>query len=66
MLKLFEHGLDCYTIQFQFRILEEDIYNFDETGFQIRNISTCKVVTAADKRYVVLDTVRESRMDYNN
>ncbi|KXL43205.1 hypothetical protein M433DRAFT_8965 [Acidomyces richmondensis BFW] len=34
---------------FKYGILPEDIYNFDETGFQIGQIPTSKVVTAADK-----------------
>jgi hypothetical protein len=33
----------------KYRIVEEDIYNFDETGFQMGVISTAKVVTAAEK-----------------
>jgi hypothetical protein len=33
----------------KYRILEEDIYNFDETGFQIGVISTAKVITGANK-----------------
>jgi len=37
------------TIQ-EFGILEQDIYNFDETGFQMGVISTAKVVTSAQIR----------------
>lgn len=37
----------------KYGILEEDIYNFDETGFQMGVISTAKVVTAADKARTV-------------
>jgi hypothetical protein len=37
------------TIQ-EFGILEQDIYNFDETGFQMGVISTAKVVTRAEIR----------------
>jgi len=33
----------------KYRIIDEDIYNFDETGFQIGVIATTKVVTAAEK-----------------
>jgi hypothetical protein len=33
----------------EYGVLEEDIYNFDETGFQIGVIATAKVVTAADR-----------------
>ena len=29
-------------------ILEEDIYNFDESGFSLGLIATCKVVTMSD------------------
>jgi len=32
----------------KYRILEEDIYNFDETGFQIV-ISTAKVITGVER-----------------
>ncbi len=31
----------------QYRILPDDIYNFDETGFAMGLISTAKVVTRA-------------------
>jgi DDE superfamily endonuclease/Tc5 transposase DNA-binding domain/helix-turn-helix, Psq domain len=37
------------TIQ-EFGILEQDIYNFDETGFQMGVISTAKVVTRAERK----------------
>jgi len=33
----------------KYRIVDEDIYNFDETGFQIEVIATAKVITAAGK-----------------
>ena len=33
----------------KYRILDEDIYNFDETGFQMGMISTAKVVTSAER-----------------
>jgi hypothetical protein len=33
----------------KYGILEEDIYNFDETGFQMGVISTAKVITRAEK-----------------
>ena len=33
----------------KYRIQDEDIYNFDETGFQIGVISTAKVVTASER-----------------
>jgi hypothetical protein len=29
--------------------LDEDIYNFDETGFQMGVISTAKVITRAER-----------------
>jgi hypothetical protein len=34
----------------KYGILEEDIYNFDETGFQMGVIGTAKVVTSADRK----------------
>ncbi len=34
----------------KYGILEEDIYNFDETGFQMGVIGTAKVVTASERR----------------
>jgi len=33
----------------KYGILDEDIYNFDETGFQIGVISTAKVITATER-----------------
>jgi hypothetical protein len=33
----------------KYGILDEDIYNFDETGFQMGVISTAKVITGAEK-----------------
>jgi Tc5 transposase DNA-binding domain len=37
------------TIQ-EFGVLEQDIYNFDETGFQMGVLATAKVVTRAETR----------------
>ena len=34
----------------KYGIVEDDIYNFDETGFQMGVISTAKVVTGTEKR----------------
>ena len=34
----------------KYGILQEDIYNFDETGFQIGVISTSKVVTRSQRK----------------
>lgn len=31
-------------------VAEEDIFNFDETGFQVGIISTSSVVTASDRK----------------
>ncbi|RFU25062.1 hypothetical protein B7463_g11274, partial [Scytalidium lignicola] len=46
-------------IKAQYGILDEDIYNFDETGFAMGTIATTKVVTASDcfgqYRMLVLD-----------
>jgi hypothetical protein len=36
----------------KYGIVEDDIYNFDETGFQMGVISTSKVVTGTDSRTV--------------
>jgi hypothetical protein len=33
----------------KYRIQEQDIYNFDETGFQMGVISTAKVITGAER-----------------
>jgi hypothetical protein len=33
----------------KYGVADEDIYNFDETGFQMGVIATAKVVTAADQ-----------------
>jgi hypothetical protein len=33
----------------KYGILPEDIFNFDETGFQMGQISASKVVTATDR-----------------
>ena len=38
-----------YATIAEYGILEDDIYNFDETGFQMGVISTAKVVTASEK-----------------
>jgi hypothetical protein len=35
----------------QYGIVEDDIFNFDETGFQMGVISTTKVVTGSERRY---------------
>ena len=37
----------------KYGILDEDIYNFDETGFQMGVISTAKVITATEKARTV-------------
>lgn len=34
----------------QYGVPDEDIYNFDETGFQMGVISTSKVITTSDKQ----------------
>lgn len=34
----------------KYGVLEEDIYNFDETGFQMGVISTSKVITTSERR----------------
>lgn len=34
----------------KFGIVEDDIYNFDETGFVIGIVSTSRVVTTSDRR----------------
>ncbi|KFY31616.1 hypothetical protein V493_00954 [Pseudogymnoascus sp. VKM F-4281 (FW-2241)] len=34
----------------KYGILEDDIYNFDETGFMMGIISTAMVVTSSEKR----------------
>jgi hypothetical protein len=41
---LVRNTIDKYGIQ------DSDIYNFDETGFQMGVASTCKVITASDRR----------------
>jgi hypothetical protein len=41
-------GLVKNTIN-KYGILSKDIYNFDESGFWIRGISTSKVVAATDR-----------------
>jgi hypothetical protein len=33
----------------RYGILDEDIYNFDETGFQMGVIATAKVITGAER-----------------
>ena len=34
----------------KYGVTEEDIFNFDETGFQIGVISTSKVITTSDRK----------------
>ena len=34
----------------KYGVLEEDIFNFDETSFQIGVISTSKVITTSDRK----------------
>jgi hypothetical protein len=34
----------------KYSVAEEDIFNFDETGFQIGVISTSKVITSSDRK----------------
>jgi len=34
----------------KYGVLKEDIFNFDETGFQIGVISTSKVITTSDRK----------------
>jgi hypothetical protein len=34
----------------KYGVLEEDIFNFDETGFQMGVISTSKVITTSDRK----------------
>ena len=34
----------------KYGVTEEDIFNFDETGFQIGVISTLKVITTSDRK----------------
>jgi hypothetical protein len=34
----------------KYSVIEEDIFNFDETGFQIGVISTSKVITTSDRK----------------
>jgi hypothetical protein len=36
-------------MKIQYRILDEDTYNFDETGFQMGVIATARVVTGNDR-----------------
>jgi hypothetical protein len=38
----------------KYRILDKDIYNFDEMGFQMGSTSTAKVVTATERDRTVL------------
>ena len=33
----------------KYRVLDEDIYNFDETGFQMGVISTAKIVPSVER-----------------
>ena len=46
----------------KYGILDEDIYNFDETGFQMGVISTAKVITGAERGKACLSTAWQSRM----
>jgi hypothetical protein len=39
----------CTNVIGKYGILDEDIYNFDETGFQMGVISTVKVVTGSER-----------------
>ena len=34
----------------KYGVAEEDIFNFDETGFQMGVISTSKVITSSDRK----------------
>jgi hypothetical protein len=34
----------------KYGVIEEDIFNFDETGFQMGVISTSKVITTSDRK----------------
>ena len=34
----------------KYGILEQDVYNFDETGFQMGVIGTARVITGAERR----------------
>jgi hypothetical protein len=34
----------------KYSVIEEDIFNFDETGFQMGVISTSKVITISDRK----------------
>jgi hypothetical protein len=34
----------------KYGVTEEDIFNFDETGFQMGVISTSKVITSSDRK----------------
>jgi hypothetical protein len=34
----------------KYSVTEEDIFNFDETGFQMGIISTSKVITSSDRK----------------
>lgn len=42
--RLVQNTINEYSIQ------TEDIYNFDETGFQQGQISSCRVITSSDKQ----------------
>jgi hypothetical protein len=38
------------SIRTKYGIIDEDVYNFDETGFMMGMISTCMVVTSTERR----------------
>jgi len=49
--QVFQEWFDrVLAIKQKYGILDEDIYNFDETGFQMGVISTAKVLTRSDRR----------------
>ncbi|KAG6989111.1 hypothetical protein FocnCong_v021118 [Fusarium oxysporum f. sp. conglutinans] len=49
--RLFLSGLHSYgTLKAKYGILDEDTYNFDETGFMMGIIFACMVVTTSDGR----------------
>jgi hypothetical protein len=48
--------------QAKYGISDENIYNFDKTGFQMKIIDTVKVVTGSQRAKSISHTVRESRI----
>jgi hypothetical protein len=51
----------------KYRILNKDMYSFDETGFMMGKISTGAVVTSAKRSRMTKDsTVGQSRVDNND